>query len=570
MEGSFYLYKATYEHSLENFLTIAPSGGHRTDIRCLAPDGEPLTIGTDASTGNCTGGRATTVVMYGGDVMSAIDVGLYVDGQSYITTEGLDSDMQIVRIQQMASASKGILEMTIPVDVTKSEVATTAEGWQSAELKFALTPTNILANEIRKNEGLEYSFYTSYLLNCGEWQATIGQGIGGDRGTTASGRVSFWGGYDTECPISVIMQQAGAVLSGSDSAIRALPMRGTRNGIEVLSPNTMFETNMLCATEETIPLLCQNQLLAQMPDENMVLGNCAPALVTIPLPGRVMYGFNGRHCEAMGIDAFDWSVLNHDFIDQVNGRTSKVVVKDAAGNVIVDDISGLYTGDEWADNDPYTAEISTDNILIDGSIKGCTSGTMKWIPGGASAMPTVTAMLFTSDDKICSDRIDNTADTKIAVYAAGITDAFSEYTHNLYCHYELPGDLKIEYAPFNETHTYESWTNLSVEPKLEYYDVPGWGGYYEASLQSLPRATCDTWYAVRITTSNATGDATQTQVISPAFMVTGSTGGKTLSDPGNREHAIYYNMQGMRVDKPESGQMVIELRGSQSTKRVFR
>lgn len=261
MEGSFYIYNPAFVHSRENTLTINPSTGHRTNIRCLAPDGDPLVIsGYSSSAGNCTGGRATTVVMFNDEIMSAIDVGLYVDGQNYITTDGVTDEIKIIRIQQMASGSKGIMEMIIPVDVTKSEVATTTEGWKSTELQFALTPTNIIANEIRAKDGEEYSFFNSYLLQNGEWQATIGQGIGGEGATTAAGRVNFWGGYDIDCPISVIFQPAGAALSGADSSIRALPMQATADGIEVLTPNTMFETNMMCATNESIPFLRRNSL----------------------------------------------------------------------------------------------------------------------------------------------------------------------------------------------------------------------------------------------------------------------------------------------------------------------
>ena len=114
-------------------------------------------------------------------------------------------------------------------------------------------------------------------------------------------------------------------------------------------------------------------------------------------------------------------------------------------------------------------------------------------------MPTVTAMIFTENGNICSDRIYNRNGAGIGIYAAGLKGQFSEELHSLYCDYEDVDNLQVEYAPFNASHAYSGWTALEVNANPDYDDTPGWGKYYEASLRNLPASTSDTWYALRIT-----------------------------------------------------------------------
>ena len=107
------------------------------------------------------------------------------------------------------------------------------------------------------------------------------------------------------------------------------------------------------------------------------------------------------------------------------------------------------------------------------------------------------------------------------------------------------GDFKIDmeffafvYNEGNAVELYYSlydqndWTELELTEYTEYFQMPAFGDYYEASLASIQNTESDVWYDVRIVCTDAAGNK-QEQLVSPAFKINNTVGVKeTVNSPG--------------------------------------
>lgn len=64
----------------------------------------------------------------------------------------------------------------------------------------------------------------------------------------------------------------------------------------------------------------------------------------------------------------------------------------------------------------------------------------------------------------------------------------------------------------------DSWTELALTEDPDYFQLPAFGNYYEASLAGITAEGNDVWYDVKVISTDAAGNK-QTQTISPAFQL---------------------------------------------------
>ena len=64
----------------------------------------------------------------------------------------------------------------------------------------------------------------------------------------------------------------------------------------------------------------------------------------------------------------------------------------------------------------------------------------------------------------------------------------------------------------------DSWTELALTEDPDYFQLPVFGNYYEASLAGITAEGNDVWYDVKVISTDAAGNK-QTQTISPAFQL---------------------------------------------------
>lgn len=576
LDGTLVIYDDAFTFAQGGTFTVKESDAvKRTDIKRIGPKGTELSLPTyEGEGGNCMVGDAMNMVFLDDELFFYGDVTLFSDGQHYFKTNGWPANMKVIRYQSMCDAESGSMSMIIPVDYNKSEVGSTASGWQSAAFSFAETPFNVNYKAMAAEAGVEesYSFYQTYFLNGEKWFGTHGLGVDGDGANKSTNKVNLWQPADFNFPMHTALQPSGDVFAGPNSGVLGMPMTYNPNGTKPVlqAINTTFDLS-LAADPDNLNWFDGGNSVMIIPDDAK-LANCAPSLVVVPSFGKFKYSFNGRHGESFGIDAFNIleNIDDPEVAEMLGAPTSHVSVT-MNGEVVINDISQLESGDGWLDNTPFTAEIYTDNILIDETLKGRTSGTLSFNPKTSEYMPSVTNVRFTNAAGKVTDRLASAADGTIGVYASCMA---SDVDMNLlmeYCTYDIPGAVRAEWAPFKADHSYaaDGWKALDLKADHSKDYLPGWGSYYDASLATVTDLAPEGWYAVRITVESADGAGSLQQVISPAFQIPSQASVKGVSAVDNDIVPVYYSLDGVRIDRPTSG-MYIEVRGGNARKVMLR
>ncbi len=84
----------------------------------------------------------------------------------------------------------------------------------------------------------------------------------------------------------------------------------------------------------------------------------------------------------------------------------------------------------------------------------------------------------------------------------------------------------------------ENWTELELTKYSEYFQAPGFGDYYEGSLESVYVPENNSWFDVKVICTDAAGNK-QEQIVSPAFQIHQATMGIEETDKSG--FAVYPN-----------------------------
>jgi len=148
----------------------------------------------------------------------------------------------------------------------------------------------------------------------------------------------------------------------------------------------------------------------------------------------------------------------------------------------------------------------------------------------ADASPTLQHLQFhDANDKVTS--IFNSSEGASVRLAAG------DFQYNLddyYYDYVEGNTVEFYYSPYNQN----NWAEIELTEYPEYFQMPAFGDYYEASLASVVVPQDNTWFDVKIICTDAAGNK-QEQVISPAFKVEQSNMGTNEVNPSGL--AVYPN-----------------------------
>ncbi len=106
------------------------------------------------------------------------------------------------------------------------------------------------------------------------------------------------------------------------------------------------------------------------------------------------------------------------------------------------------------------------------------------------------------------------------------------------------GNGYFEYNPGNivnfyyTKHDQNNWVELPLTNYLEYFQMPAFGDYYEASLADVLVPEENTWFDVKIICTDAAGNK-QEQIISPAFKIAEKT--LAVADANKSDLSVYPN-----------------------------
>lgn len=202
-----------------------------------------------------------------------------------------------------------------------------------------------------------------------------------------------------------------------------------------------------------------------------------------------------------------------------------------------------------------------ENVLVDG-VEGYNKMTVEMNTALADFAPPTLQLLRTVDGNgELNDHFTDACQGTLQFYAGKFTLNYSETTWSQWYIGTAPASVKVEYAPTGS----EDFCELQFEELPEFYFMPGFGHFYEASLAPVTELSEDGWFDVRITLSDTNGN-NQVQTLSPVFHISSLVSAANAVSDKSGDAAIYYNVNGVRVDNPSAPGIYIELQGSRVRK----
>src|SRR5690606_13370289 len=113
--------------------------------------------------------------------------------------------------------------------------------------------------------------------------------------------------------------------------------------------------------------------------------------------------------------------------------------------------------------------------------------------------------------------------------------------------YNEGNTVELYYSPYNQ----DNWTELELTEYPEYFQMPAFGDYYEASLANVVVPEDNTWFDVKIICTDSAGNK-QEQIISPAFKIEQATMG--IDEMAQSGFSVYPNpfTNELNVQLPEN------------------
>lgn len=223
---------------------------------------------------------------------------------------------------------------------------------------------------------------------------------------------------------------------------------------------------------------------------SVILGNNVPITVTGFENNKLKIANKGRYGETRETD-----YLASQIELKQNGTTTfSGLLKDFSGNV------------------PTTGAIeitlTNPNTLVEGLVGTNTTNIFYNAP---DSPPTLQHLQFRNSNDEVTNIFDSTTGANLRI-AAG------DFKFNTtYFSYETGNNVTVSYSKYNQN----NYTDLAVTKYPEYFQMPAFGDYYEASLAGIPNESENVWYDLKVISTDENGSK-QEQIISPAFKVNGN------------------------------------------------
>lgn len=176
--------------------------------------------------------------------------------------------------------------------------------------------------------------------------------------------------------------------------------------------------------------------------------------------------------------------------------------------------------------------------------------------------PSVQMMQFRDGDNRISNRFDN---SDVATINISYGDFYYQYDLGDRRFLVSDCDIKVETAPYGT----EDYIEIATEQNPELFMMPCWGYFRSGKLTGLGTSS-NGWWNIRLTLKDDSGNS-NVQTISPAFYAanTDPSGIKDITMAEDGINAVYYNLQGVRIDNPSSG-IYIKVSDGKSRKVVVK
>ena len=169
---------------------------------------------------------------------------------------------------------------------------------------------------------------------------------------------------------------------------------------------------------------------------------------------------------------------------------------------------------DFSNNLPSTGQIemtlTNPNTLIEGFTGKNTTAISYNAP---DAPPTLQHLQFRNSNDEVTTIFDSTEGASVRIAAGD----FNYNSSGGYFTYEAGNNVTLSYRKYNQN----NWTALGLTKYPEYFQMPAFGDYYEASLATIANESNSVWYDLKVVSVDAGGNK-QEQIISPAFKINGS------------------------------------------------
>lgn len=454
----------------------------------------------------------------------------------------------------VAMGSYGVAAMEYYSPLVNKEILTEDSRWKSSESTFQPTPLNIKCDEqdalngtVTKNSWI-YGMKFNPIENSGMimhdfyWEKL-------------GNKICWWKG-EGESIFSLAMAPSGnnlGAINNNDwhALVLGQYLKYTDEGLMAIGHNISDRDGYSYKFENgdsSEELFFKGNPRYAVSLDGVTLANCSPVLVLNaygPDAEGAGFSFNyvGTYGEAINIDRF---IVPKSKADIYTSPCKVTVWRD---NEKICEDQTLLQDIEWSPA-RYRAEITTDNVLVDGEIAGYNKTTVEF--DSKTVAPTVTALQVRDKNDSITNHLDMQEDAFVEFYAGvyplepGVKWSYHTCTP--------AKTVKVEYSPYGK----DDWVELTVKEIPENYYMPGYGVCYRADLTSTYRKSDNKWYDLRISLSSTDGN-TQQQVISPAYRVENIINSGIVSVV--TENGVYdvYTIDGLLVCKSVDESGIAEL-----------
>jgi len=133
--------------------------------------------------------------------------------------------------------------------------------------------------------------------------------------------------------------------------------------------------------------------------------------------------------------------------------------------------------------------------------------------------PTLQHLQFRAANNKVTDRFASVSQASVRLAAGDFQFNPTDEWGSGYFIYNTESYVEFYYS----VHDQDSWAAIPLTHYPEYFQMPAFGDYYEASLASIGNTETNTWYDVKIICTDAAGNI-QEQIVSPAFRIDGTVG----------------------------------------------
>lgn len=246
-------------------------------------------------------------------------------------------------------------------------------------------------------------------------------------------------------------------------------------------------------------------------DLDVIQGNNVP-VSSVGISNKIRSNYIGRYGEKRDSDFF--------------ATTAEVKQN---GNVV---FSGNYIDDGFLnytlpETGNFEVTFTNTNIEVDG-LAGKNITRLQFDKGQEDdTPPTLQHLQFRNTDGKVTDRFASVSDGTVRLAAGDFQFTENEWGSGYFI-YNEGNTVELYYSLYDQ----DDWTELELTEYPEYFQMPAFGDYYEASLASIQNTESDVWYDVRIICTDAAGNK-QEQIVSPAFKLNITVGTEDLlASPG--------------------------------------